>query len=141
MVHTPEVRSLDPKAKIKILNPARPGLVMIGVRHAMRYVKQGKAEFRTSGNLVGLHFLDDRQVHARRLEDLTAPGYDRAGRRRIEEIKRLPVVGNVVVGLTLTTKRSAPQGDRRQFRLPGEKAMIQNRPVKAAGGWCRLELP
>lgn len=144
MVPTSEIRSLDPKSKIKILNPVatggEPKLVMISVKHASRYVRQGRADFVQNGNLLGLRFRDQ-AAHARRLEDLTAPGYDRAGRRTVEEIRRLPVVGNVVIGLTLTTKRSKARRERTLFRLAGERAMVRNRPVLARGEWCHLELP
>ena len=143
VVQTSELCSLGPKAKIKILNPAGPGLVMIGVSHALRYVKRGQAELVRTGALIGLKFVGDRekfrqQVAARQMAASTA-GYDRAGMRRVDEIKRLPVAGNVVFGITRQTTRSKPSEDGVrpvEHNRPGRFAHVAGVVVKSDGWWC-----
>lgn len=142
MAPTPETCPLDLKAKIKILNPAKPGLAMIGVKHALRYVRRGEAEFVQSGQLVGLRFTDDRDRFRATLAAASATGYDRAGMRTVAEIKRLPVAGNVVLGITRQTKRSAPSpviAPPVEHNRPGRYAQVAGRNVKADGWWCSCQ--
>lgn len=142
MAPTPETCPLDLKAKIKILNPAKPGLVMIGVKHALRYVRRGEAEFVQSGQLIGLRFTDDRDRFRATLAAASATGYDRAGMRTVAEIKRLPVAGNVVLGITRQTKRSTPgpvSAPPVEHNRPGRYARVAGRNVKSDGWWCSCQ--
>ena len=83
------------KSLIAILNPAPQGARFLSYRHALRYVKQKRAEW-VAGNTIRLIEGDHRHQSAeRKMRQQTAAGYDARGMLRLQEIQRLPCLDAV----------------------------------------------
>lgn len=112
---------------------------MIRVRHANQYIRKGRARLKRLGEKFGLEFIAKTE-QVRRAIDMTAPGYDRAGRRTLKEIRNLPVVGDVVIGLTRGTTRSKsttpPERTARMTAPAPKRVHIDGRRVVTSGPFC-----
>jgi hypothetical protein len=80
---------------VRILNPLPGGAQFLSHRHALRYVKQRRAEWAGSKTIRFIE-RDHRHQSAGRLARIqTAAGYDGRGMLRLDEIKRLPCIDAV----------------------------------------------
>ena len=99
-----------PEVFIQILNPSPGRASHLGYRHALRYVKQGRAEWAGSRAIRFLES-DHRHLSAERLmRAQTAAGYDARGLLKIDEIKRLPTNGGDPTLLLIVRRRVSPHG-------------------------------
>lgn len=89
------------KIKIRVANPVSIQLTYIPLKNAQRYVARGRARWQNEHTICFIEDSHDRVAAQRSMWYESQLAYDRIGQMHAEQVKGIPVLGDVMKLFTL----------------------------------------
>lgn len=89
------------KVKIRVANPVSLSLTYIPLKSAERYVARGRAHWQNERTIRFIEDSHDRAAAQRTMRYESQFAYDRIGQMQVEQVKGIPVLGDVMKLFTL----------------------------------------